>query len=156
MENATARGVVLLQISRDEGAEPPEKSRVHSEPFDARRGPAAQAGTTCGRFASNRRGSRRKEADASDEDAAWGPAFGRTGAGRGWGREPETAGGAGTRAREGQQGQKPRYERRARAHGKWRGSPCATASMPLAHISWKHCCCRLSGHHMPVPSTYPA
>lgn len=53
MANATAEAVVLLQLqittTRDEGeqAQLPEKSRVHSEPFDARRGPAGR-GTASG------------------------------------------------------------------------------------------------------------
>lgn len=155
MANATAGVVVvLLQITRDEtrrereGAELPEKSRVHSEPVGDRPGRQGPRQAGLQSLCIHRRGSRRKEADASAEERR--PDRGRrTGAGRGRGRgrdsrredqapvpergkapvRTESSGTAGAQGARGN-GTDHRATR-----------PPGLHNYEVAHISQKHCCC---------------
>ena len=131
MANATARAVVLLQISRDEGAEPPRKEPsplgAVRRPLGTGRAVRDRVRLVCGRFASigAAAGGRRRMHPTRRPHG--GPGLGRTRAG------VETAGGPGTSAREGQQGKKPRYERRASS-----GTAGRTTAREMARVTVRH------------------
>lgn len=120
------RGPAPDQPKRGRGAPRKEPSaRVHSEsePFDARRGPAAQAGTASGWLAVALHPSARQPEEGGGRIRRGA----RTGAGawRGSGRDEDQA----PVPERGSRAKRPGTNAElgnGRAHGRWRGSPCAT------------------------------